>query len=268
MAYLFGVRIDEISSADLRATLTSWLHSQKGHLLFTPNPEFLLSAKNDPDFQMLLNASDLSIPDGIGLRFAAAALTDTRLTQRQTGVDTLELLAEICEHNEKRLLLLGGLDDVSLDAAESLKKQRPKLDVISIDPGFLPGNHQSFTISDDLLGELQRLRPDVVAVALGQGKQERCCVELVKRIASIRIAIGVGGAFDTLSGRLPRAPKWMRKFGLEWLWRALIQPKRTHRILKASVVFPLVVIWDTLRLRRFHKAFVAVINELKQLGKF
>lgn len=249
MPSIFGVRIDDVSSSELPSRLSAWLDEQKPHAIFTPNPEFLLLAREDPTFAELLNKSDLSLPDGVGLRFAVAAMTPQRLHHRQTGIDTLFLLADLCARKHRRLLLLGGINAAASDAAHVFKKKYPELDVVSLDPGFLPGGFTSLAIPSTLFDKIRELRPDVLAVALGQGRQERFIVDVMPQLPSLKIAIGVGGAFDTVSGRLKRAPLWMRHYGLEWLWRVLIEPKRIQRTLRAVVIFPSVVIWDTLKHR-------------------
>ncbi len=267
MVFLFGIKIDDISTAHLEQTVRNWLNLSKGHLIFTPNPEFLLTARKNPWFQELLNQSDLSLPDGIGLRFASAALSGNRLKHRQTGIDTLNLLARVCRDQNKRLLLLGAMGNVSLEAAKRLRFQYKGLDVKSINPGELSGHDQSLTLSSFWIEKIRNLKPDVIAVALGQGKQERCCVELLDKIPSVKIAMGVGGALDMIAGRFPRAPHFLRTYGLEWVWRVFVEPKRFTRIINASLIFPSVVILGTLKCRRFWKAFFAVTQEFTSLGK-
>ena len=254
MFFLYGIHIDNLEKEPLALLLEQWLISQKGHTIFTPNPEFLLEARASKSFLDLLNASDLSLPDGIGLTFAAAALTDQRLLHRQTGIDTLLLLARLCKKNHKRLLLLGGVEDVAFEAARRLNDQFPGLHSTAINPGYLAGDDRSVDIPTTLLDDMQALQPDVIAVALGQGKQERVCLDLVECFPCVRITIGVGGALDTLSGQRARAPTWMRNHGLEWVWRLMIEPKRWKRIVRATIVFPLVVLSDTIKQHRFLNA--------------
>ena len=261
MFFLYGIHIDDLAKEQVELLLEQWLNSQRGYAIFTPNPEFILAARTHKTFHTLLNQSHLSLPDGIGLTYAAAALTDNRLHHRQTGVDTLLLLAELCQKHHKRLLLLGGMDGVAYQAAQQLNKQFPRLEAVGIDPGYLPGDDQSVSIPSELFDEIQKEQPDVIAVALGQGKQERVCLDLLERFPWVRIAIGVGGALDTLSGRLTRAPQWMRTAGFEWLWRLIIQPRRWKRIMKATIVFPLVVLSDTIKQRRFLRACRHVFKE-------
>src|SRR3990167_1701104 len=101
---LFGVRIDDPSLLELTNILRKWLLEDAPlRMISTPNPEFILLAREDSEFKEILNKSDLSLADGIGLQFAIAALTENFLLHRHTGVDTLELLAQLC-HEEKKSL--------------------------------------------------------------------------------------------------------------------------------------------------------------------
>ncbi|MBI2475122.1 WecB/TagA/CpsF family glycosyltransferase [Candidatus Uhrbacteria bacterium] len=244
---IFGVPFDDISTQEITDLFLKWLNGAQAKIVFTPNPEFLLKSRKDSDFTNVLNQSDLSLADGVGVKFAISALTNRQLKNRQTGIDALILLAGICSMTNKKLVLLGGKNFVSQSAANILKKRFHNLNVDSVDLGLVLGNSESVSISDELTNEIIKSEPNVLAVALSFGKQERFILEISQKIPSLKIIIGVGGAFDTISGRLKRAPLWMRKNGLEWLWRVIIEPKRICRILNAVVVFPLLVIWDKLK---------------------
>ncbi len=259
---LFGVRVDDVSPEELERCISDWLLGDRACVIVTPNPEFILSARHDAGFRDLLNRADLSLPDGVGLRFAIPAITGTRLSYRHTGVDTLETIARACAASGKRLALFGGDPGVAERAASRLRDRIPNLLAEGIDPGPVDPNH---------LNNLNHLNDfTAIAVGLGQGKQERVIESLrafpPSRLPALRIAIGVGGAFDMISGTKRRAPSWMRAIGLEWLWRAVIEPGRIGRILRAFPGFPAVVVWDTLKHRRFLRACRASIPEiLRQL---
>ncbi|MBI4714066.1 WecB/TagA/CpsF family glycosyltransferase [Candidatus Uhrbacteria bacterium] len=259
---IFGVSIDDISTNEITDLFLNWLNGSQAKIIFTPNPEFLLLARKNKNFTQILNQSDLSLPDGIGLKFAITALTNYRVENRQTGIDTLLILAKICSETGKRLVLIGGVDNVASETAHILSQHFPKLDINLIDLEIISGNASQVSIPKKLIDEINSRSPDVLAVALSFGKQECFIFEILKFIPSLKIAIGVGGAFDTISGRLKRAPVWMRKNGFEWLWRVIIEPKRIIRILRATIVFPLFVVWDTLKNRRFWRAVINVIKEL------
>ncbi|MBI4598742.1 WecB/TagA/CpsF family glycosyltransferase [Candidatus Uhrbacteria bacterium] len=259
---LSGIRMDDLSSEELDIHLRGWLAGTEGRMIATPNPEFLLQSRRDPAFQALLNGSDLSLPDGVGLCYAIAASGTERLQYRHTGVDVLLHLAALCQEMHVPLLLLGGGPGSAEGTAEYLKQAVPGISVFATDPGTIEGNTVSVSISGELIEFMNRLHPTVLAVGLGQGKQERFIRDVLPFVPSVRIAIGVGGALDMLSGGRPRAPLGWRRAGFEWLWRLWIEPRRARRILRASVVFPTVVAWGKLREGGFLSACGRVFQEI------
>ena len=249
---LFGVRISDLSTSELTDLLSGWLSSDSSHAIVTPNPEFVLAARQDLSFVDLLNRADLSLPDGVGLRFAIPALTGERLSNRHTGVDTLLLLAKLCAEQGRRLVLVGGGPGVADRAAEVMRGQFAALDVKVVKVGIV---RDGDSVDIENAG--------VIAVALGMGKQERFIESLRRDNHSFpAIYIGIGGALDMIAGTRRRAPAFVRRAGLEWLWRLVIEPRRFRRIFNAAIVFPAVVVWDTLRRHRFVAACRATIPEI------
>ncbi|MFH1089042.1 MAG: WecB/TagA/CpsF family glycosyltransferase [Candidatus Uhrbacteria bacterium] len=252
--HIFSLRLDDLSGQELGQLFSDWLNGSEPKTVVTPNPEFCLLARRDKEFAKLLSQSDLSLPDGVGLKYAVAALTDQKLEHRHTGVDTLEYLAS----TGARLVLVGGKKEIAEKAAENLKRKFTSSDIIVIDPGQVP---EDGTPTMETIEALKKSEPKILAVALGQGKQEKFIAKILPELPSVRIAIGVGGAPDMISGQLPRAPLFMRQIGLEWLWRLVIEPKRWLRIFRAVVVFPAIVIWATISERRFWSACRNVLKE-------
>ena len=263
---LYNVPIDHVSFDQLDTILRSWVQDHAQKVIVTPNPEILLRARRDRDFLAHLQSAHLSLPDGVGLRYATAALTDDTLNFRHTGVDTVNHLAKICEDYGKTIVLFGGQGDVSKRSASKLRESYRDLDIIGMNPGMIADREEGLELDPDILRELQNLAPTVLAVALGAGKQERFIAQYLKDLPSVKLAIGVGGAVDMISGELKRAPAWMRQSGLEWVWRVVQEPSRFGRIWQASVVFPSVVAYDSFKRRRLLKATSRVLPELaKQL---
>jgi len=268
---IFGVRIFDLSTSELTDLLSGWLSSDLSHTIVTPNPEFVLAAQRDPSFVDLLNRADLSLPDGVGLRFAIPALIGDRLSNRHTGVDTLLLLAKLCAEQGRRLVLVGGGPGVAESAADAMRRQFVGLDVSVVDVGIVHGDEIGCKrISDDRTISSYIKNADVIAVALGMGKQERLIEALRSShdqftnlpINQPRIYIGIGGALDMIAGTKRRAPSFVRRVGLEWVWRLVIEPRRFRRIFNAAIVFPAVVVWDTLRRHRFVAACRATVPEI------
>ncbi len=230
-------------------------------MIVTPNPEFILLAQKDHEFKQILNDADLCLPDGTGLRFAVAALSDDHLKSRHTGADVLVLLAEMCRNQQQRLVLLGGAPKKTARAAEWLREKFPGLEVTNFDPGIIDEQH--VRLSEATLAGVERLAPQVLAVALGQGKQEKVMKILQAKIPGLKILIGIGGAADYVSQSVRRAPVIWRKFGFEWLWRLLQEPWRWKRIMSAVVFFPLRIAWATVRNGSVIRSTKRVIQELK-----
>lgn len=259
---LFGVPVDDLPLDSLKDLLTLWLREDQGKLIVTPNPEFILLANKNSAFRDLLAQADLSAPDGVGLRFAISALTNGTLSHRHTGVDLVYLLCLLAEQQHASVLFLGGDPGIAERAKQVLLTQLPSLSLFTIDPGHLEGDAQQVQISEKLIEQITNIQPDVLVVGLGQGKQERFARMILDQLPQTRIAIGVGGTFDTIAGMKPRAPMSYRKLGLEWLWRLWIEPTRYRRILQAIFVFPAVVLSATLKQHRFIKALKQTFPEI------
>lgn len=269
---IFGVKIDDLSASELTDLFSCWLaeNPPTARTIITPNPEFLLQARKDEEFLNILNVADLSLPDGVGIRFAVAALTPNHLTHRHTGMETLILLANECMKKGKTLGLVGGLPGSAEKAAVKLRETVPGLSVFGFDPGRIASSADGLLVMTNDVAEFLRSElADVLAVGLGQKKQELFLRHIVPVLSSLRIGIGVGGVLDVLGGAISSAPTWMSRSGFEWLWRLVQEPKRVHRIWNAVVVFPAIVIRSTLKHRKFLRAFKRTIPEIiRQLFHF
>ncbi len=230
---ILDVRIDIMTRNETINKAEEMLLGHGGYIV-TPNPEIVLLAQKDTEFKRILNNSTLALPDGVGIVWAARKL-GADIKERVTGADFLQVLAEIAQKNNKKMALIGGDDGVAQRAAEKLGAKG--FDCSKINEG-------NIQISENLLNEIKNFAPEIIAVGLGQGKQEKFIVKLLPLVPSLKIAIGVGGAIDYLSGAKCRAPKWMRKNGLEWLGRLILEPRRLPRIINAAIVFPLKFIID------------------------
>ena len=238
---LRGVRIDDLDGAELDQKLEDWLAGQGSHVIVTPNAEFLLEARRNRAFKNLLNQSDLAIADSVSLQYAAAALSPVRLEHRIPGVDLLDRLCDLAANHHSRVLLLGGAPGAAEGAARRLETRHAALHVDSIDPGYVTWNNDQLVMDAGLIEALRSSQPTIVAVALGQHKQEQFIDQVRVHCPGVKIWIGVGGALEMIAGHKRRAPRWWSKIGLEWLWRLLIEPRRAGRIFNAAIVFPLAV---------------------------
>lgn len=238
---ILDVKIDEVNLAMARARAADFLVSEKSHTIFTPNPEMIVDAARDSVFTKILNLSDLNLCDGFGLKLVAPRLT------RVPGADFMRELCALAAAQNKSVYLLGSADaDVLKKTATALQQKFPTLKISGIDPGYpialAAGDEGRIltynqTAHDECLQRIIMAAPAVLLVAFGHPKQEKWIAANLPHLPSVKIAMGVGGAFDYLSGKATRAPKSVQSLGLEWLWRLAHEPRRFKRIWKATVVF-------------------------------
>jgi N-acetylglucosaminyldiphosphoundecaprenol N-acetyl-beta-D-mannosaminyltransferase len=232
---IFDTRIHDVSFEEALGIAKKFIHSSNQHYIVTPNPEIVLHASKDKKYQAFLNNADLILPDGVGIVWASRVLNGYKnsLRERVTGADFMvEFCSRLSNNYGKvfKVLLVGGEKGAGHKAATALQKSFPNVIFYSL------GNHKSddleFIVNDLIM-------PDCIFVALGFPKQEFWIRDNLSNLKTVKLAVGVGGAIDFVAGKTPRAPLAMRKVGLEWLWRLLIQPSRIPRIFRATVVFPI-----------------------------
>lgn len=210
-----GVKIDDISLDQAIYIVETWLKKGGKRYIVTPNPEFIVRAQNDQEFMEILNKANLAIPDGVGLKLAG-------VKNRIAGVDLMEKLCEIASQKGLSVGLLGGKDNVAKLTAQKLAEKYPSLKISFAEDGG------EVDEQGDLSSSSGRKKMDILFVAFGPPKQEKWIAKNLKNIP-VKVAMGVGGAFDFLSGKIPRAPERIRNLGLEWLFRLTVEPWRIKR---------------------------------------
>ena len=235
---IFGVEINDASINEVKSEINLFLSSGQPHLITTVNPEILLKAKKDPGYKRILNSSKLSLADGVGIIYASSYL-NKKIKNRMTGSKLIELLAEVAAKKRKSLFLLGARNDIADKAGKKLSKKYPNLKIAGTSNGTVSGRDLS---SQEIINQINSVKPDILLVAFGAPKQEKWLYKNLIYFTSVRIGVGVGGAFDFLAGKVTRAPRYLRKMGLEWLWRLIRQPWRIFRIFNAVIRFSFMVI--------------------------
>ncbi|MAF13300.1 MAG: acetylglucosaminyldiphospho-UDP acetyl-beta-D-mannosaminyltransferase [Parcubacteria group bacterium] len=236
---ILGVQIDNLSLQEVLENIKQFLNSRNQHFIVTPNPEFLVAANKDQNFKQILNYADIAVADGIGL-IKAAKFLGKRL-QRVTGVDLVWAISELAAEKKYPIYFLGADEMIAAQTAEFLKQEFNKLKIAGAESGGEIINPQ--TPDQDLIKRIQEARPKILFVAFGQVKQEKWIFANLDKFPSVKLAVGVGGAFDYISGEVSRAPKFLRQAGLEWLWRLIQQPARWRRIINAVIIFPLLILF-------------------------
>jgi N-acetylglucosaminyldiphosphoundecaprenol N-acetyl-beta-D-mannosaminyltransferase len=192
------------------------------HQIATTNPEFVMEAQRNAAFRRVLEGADLCMADGVGLLWAARRLGSS-LPERVTGSDGLPLIAERAAREGWRLYLLGAGPGVAERTASVLAQRYPGLQVAGAYAGS-PAQYEA----PGIIERVRVARPDVLFVAYGAPKQDLWIAEHGAALG-VPVMMGVGGAFDHLVGVQRRAPVWVQRLNLEWLFRLMTQPWRWRR---------------------------------------
>jgi len=224
---VLGVRVDDVTYAETLALVEQFIAEGGPHVITTPNPEIVIQARKERAFRALLDRAALNIPDGIGL-LLAARLQGERLREHVRGTDLVERLAALGAAKGHHWYLLGAEDGIAREAADRLQARHPGLIIAGAWPGS-PHPRDDEATRAAIRHAIQTSGPiHLILVAYGAIAQERWLERNLGPLG-IPVGIGVGGVFNFLSGRVPRAPSWMRRLELEWLHRLLVQPWRWRR---------------------------------------
>lgn len=290
---LMGLEITAAPKSAILAALSERVRQRRKTFVVTPYSEFFYYAAKDYRFRGAVNAADFSLPDGISLQLLAyyfskpltvsgyyakiiqaaaqevvalftTLLNKKKLTQvipeRISGADFFWDVARLCDQQGFSMFLLGGFGDTGALAAEQIRNKYPNVRI-----GHSPANPND----QEGIEAINAAKPDFVLVAYGPVRQELWIQEHLPHIHAIA-AIGVGGTLDYAAGKKPRAPKAIRRMGLEWLYRLLTQPKRIRRMWHATFSMLLAAlrhkVFSTLGYRP--NAAGIVINEKKQVLVF
>lgn len=219
-----GVAIHDITFDEAVELILAWAREGSGGYVSTPNIDHLVRAKRDTEFRNLMRGARLRVPDGMGLIYGMR-LAGTPFRGRVTGRLLPEALVLKAGSDTPPIGLVGGRDDAPQRAAARLEALGAKV-VVAISPpmGFEIGGNPD----EAAVAQLVEAQPRILIVGMGAPKQEqwmaRHQVELPQTVM-----LGLGQTIDILGGRVPAAPHWMTRVGLEWAFRMLRDPRRIGR---------------------------------------
>ncbi len=233
---VFGVGVDDLNKGEVGHEILKLAKSPgRGHYLVTINSEFIMLAHRNRKFAQILENSDLSVADGWWVA-KSRLMFGGKAQDRITGVELIEVVSKIAVDNPIRIGYMGGFGDVAAIVAKRQVKEHPGIKIVYARPGELTIRQESKLKAEiDAVGRI-----DVLFVAYGMGKQE-FWIDKMKDKLDIGLYIGVGGAFDFIAGKRKRAPVFLQNFGLEWLWRLLLDPARIWRMRVLPIFFLMVV---------------------------
>lgn len=220
---VLGIPVRIATMAEIVRELEEVLASEGRMRVVTLNPEMVMRSRWDPELRQSLHTAGLIVPDGFGVVFAMrrAGFKDQ---PRIAGVDLVEELLKVEWGQGLRLFLLGGEPGVAEEAARRLKRTYPGVRVVGAAHGYLSPDEEERVVEI-----VNRSAPHLLLVGMGLPKQEIWLARHWERLKA-SIGIGIGGGIDLWAGRSKRAPRMMRRVGLEWLYRTVCEPKRVFRL--------------------------------------
>ncbi len=220
---LMGVPIHDVTHEETIAWIKRWImEGERAKIISTINPEFLMQARVDRDFRAVLQRTALCVPDGVGVLWAGR-WHGIRLRERVAGSDLVPSLVAQAARYGWRIFFLGAAPGVAERAAAILQRDNPGLSVAGCYAGS-PAVEED----DEIVGLIRAGRADLVFVAYGAPKQNMWLDRNLARTGAA-VGIGVGGAFDFITGKARRAPLWVQQMGMEWLYRLIYEPWRWRR---------------------------------------
>lgn len=222
---ILGSRIDQLSFAEALARIAGFTAEPGAHHVITGNTLMLLDAERDCELQAVLENAALVIPESSGIYWASRWLRRP-LREFIPGID---LMLALCAHTTQSVYLLGAKPGVAAQAADELRRRFPGLRIAGCHHGYF-----SETESVAILEHVRSTRPGLLFVAMSVPAQEKWIAAHL-HASGAAVVMGVGGSFDVLAGRLQRAPAWMRRLGVEWLFRLYQEPWRWRRIARLPV---------------------------------
>ena len=221
---ILGVKVDAVTMAQAVERVQELISARKPAIVATANAEMLMRATHDAELHQILNAAELVVPDGAGTVWAAHHL-GYEMPERVAGYDLVQELLKLAPKKSQRIFFFGSAPGIAEKAKAKAETLYPGIEIAGTRNGF-------FTAADEpeIIAQIRNSRADILLAALGVPKQEKW-LAAHKSELNVPVSIGVGGTLDVMAGAVRRAPKWMQRAKLEWLFRAMLQPSRAGRLI-------------------------------------
>ena len=223
-AEILGVKVASVTMQQAVEFVLNLVAEKKISIVATANAEMLMMTTHDAELKNILNSAELVVPDGAGTVWAAHHL-GFEMPERVAGFDLVQELMKIAPSKSIKFFLFGSAPGVAEKAKLKAEELYPNIKIVGVRNGYFKPEDEA-----EIISQIKNSAPDILLAALGVPKQEKWLFKY-KNELNVPVSIGVGGTFDVMAGNVKRAPLWMQKAKLEWLFRALLQPSRAGRLI-------------------------------------
>jgi N-acetylglucosaminyldiphosphoundecaprenol N-acetyl-beta-D-mannosaminyltransferase len=241
---ILGVSVDAITEEDILLRVETFVADGAPRQIITANPLMILAAEKDHSLRAAFASADLVVADSFGVQWAARR--QGRRLQKISGIDLMDQLCGRAAERGWRVFLLGAAPGVADAAGKELLLRHPRLSIVGTAHGYFEPDTSAPSANpreSEVLARVASARPDLLFVALSTPRQDGWIHQNLHRLGA-KVLLGVGGSFDVISGRLRRAPAWMRTVGLEWFFRLLQEPRRAGRMRGLPLFVARILCWN------------------------
>ena len=222
---VLNVPIDPLTMQESVDFLHERLEKQERSFVVTANAEIIMMCQSDADYQSIVaHTADLVLPDGAGTVWAGRKL-GFEVPERVAGFDLFNQLLHLAAEQQYKVFFFGGSPGIAEAAASKAQALYPGVNIVGCRNGYFAEDE-----SQAIIKEINESGAQLLFLALGAPKQEKWYARYAEQIDS-SLAMGIGGSFDVLAGKMARAPLWMQKASLEWFFRLYKQPSRLGRMM-------------------------------------
>ena len=221
---ILGVKVASLTMTEAIDQAETYMEGYSHAIIATANAEMIMRAVKDEELRRVLNDAALVVPDGAGTVWAARHL-GCAMPERVTGFDLVQELLRRAPARRQKVFFFGAAPGIAEAAKQKAEVLYPGLSVVGTRDGY-------FTPTEEpaIVAAIREARPNLLLVALGVPRQEKWLAKY-QEVLEVPLSIGVGGTFDVMAGVVKRAPHWMQRAKLEWLYRGLVQPQRIGRLM-------------------------------------
>jgi N-acetylglucosaminyldiphosphoundecaprenol N-acetyl-beta-D-mannosaminyltransferase len=223
---ILGVQFNNINMKEAVKQAIYYTNQKDTKIIYTPNPEIVMEAYNNESLKSIVNKADMVVADGIGV-VIGSRIIKRPLPERVAGYDLVQNLFSEIKDAGKTVYFFGAAKGVAELAASKMEEEHKGLKIVGTHDGY-------FDNDEEIINEINTLKPDILLVGLGAPKQEFWIFNN-KDDLDVKLCIGVGGSFDGMAGKVKRAPILFRKLGLEWFYRLIMQPTRIKRMMRLPI---------------------------------
>ena len=232
---LHGIRVNRLTMGEALEILDRFIRTGGPHHIITLDASMCVTAQEDAGLRRIIENADLITPDSSGVLWACRKQGQP-LPERVSGVEIVERLCELSSQRDYKLFFFGAAPGIAESAAQKMREKYPGCRIVGVRDGFFKPEDEAVIVE-----QIREAAPDILCVALGIPKQEHF-IDRNREALGVPVMIGVGGTLDVFSGSVKRAPVWMQRASLEWLYRLYKNPRKIGKVMTLPRF-----VWMTLR---------------------